>query len=77
MSALATVSPGAAQALRQSVHPALRRLAIEETDSMIVISGRVSSYYLKQMAQEAVLALGGQRNVVNRVLVVTDDKVTR
>ena len=72
MSALVTVSSNAAQALRHSVHPALRRLFVEETDSTVVITGRVSSYYLKQMAQEAVLALGGDRTVINRVLVAKE-----
>jgi hypothetical protein len=72
MSALATVNSRAAQALRQSVHPALRRLAVEETESMVVITGRVNSYYLKQLAQETVLALGNQCTVVNRVLVVKE-----
>jgi hypothetical protein len=72
MSALATVTSRAIQALRQSAHPALRRLSVEESEEMVVITGRVSSYYLKQMAQEAVLALGGQRTVVNRVSVVKE-----
>jgi hypothetical protein len=72
MSALATVNSRAAQALRQSVHPALRRLAVEETESTVVITGRVNSYYLKQLAQETVLALGSQCTVVNRVLVVKE-----
>jgi hypothetical protein len=72
MSALATVDSRATQALRQSVHPALRRLSVEETDTTIVISGRVSTYYLKQLAQEAVLSLGGQHTVINRVQVVTN-----
>jgi hypothetical protein len=72
MSALVTVKSRAIQALRQSAHPALRRLSVEETEEMVVISGRVTSYYLKQLAQEAVLALGGQRTVVNRVLVVKE-----
>jgi hypothetical protein len=72
MSALATGSSRAAQALRQSVHPALRRLLVEETDDTIVITGHVSSYYLKQMAQEAVMALGDTPVVVNRVLVMKE-----
>jgi hypothetical protein len=72
MSALVTVTSRAIQALRQSAHPALRRLSVEESEEMVVITGRVSSYYLKQMAQEAVLALGGQRTVVNRVSVVKE-----
>jgi hypothetical protein len=65
------VSP-AMQALRQSTHPALRRLSVEETESTVVITGRVGSYYVKQLAQEAILALRDGRVVVNRVLVVKD-----
>ncbi len=70
MSPTATVVSRAAQALNQSPHPALRQLRIEETESRIVLSGRVSSYYLKQMAQEAVMPVLGSRELVNRVTVV-------
>ena len=70
MSALAIVGSRATQALRQSVHPALRRLSVEETDTTIVISGCVDTYYQKQLAQEAVLSLGGQHTIINRVQVV-------
>jgi osmotically-inducible protein OsmY len=55
--------------LRQSAHPALRRLLVEETETTVVISGRVSSYYLKQLAQEAIMPVRGCRDVVNQVLV--------
>ena len=57
------------QALRQSSHPALRRLSVEENDTSVVITGRVSSYYLKQMAQEAIMPIRGAREVLNQVLV--------
>ena len=56
-------------ALRDSSHPALRRLSVEENDTRVVITGRVSSYYLKQMAQEAVMPIRGEKDVVNQVLV--------
>jgi osmotically-inducible protein OsmY len=69
MSALATVSSRVVQALRQSSHPVLRNLAVEETDSTVVLTGRVSSYYLKQLAQETVMPVTGTRTLVNRVLV--------
>jgi hypothetical protein len=49
-------------------------LSVEETEEMIVISGRVSTYYLKQLAQETLMALGDQRNLVNQVAVVTEEK---
>jgi osmotically-inducible protein OsmY len=57
------------QALRQSAIPALRRLAVEETETTVVILGRVGSYYMKQLAQETVMPVRGERQVENRVLV--------
>jgi hypothetical protein len=62
----------AAVALRQSPIPALRKLAIEETEEEVVVRGSVNSYYLKQMAQEALMPSLDGRALVNRVLVVRD-----
>lgn len=48
--------------LRDNAVNDLRRLEVMESDAEIVISGVVSSYYLKQMAQEAIRpALCGRR----------------
>ena len=55
------------QALRQSPIPALRRLRVEETDEAIILSGSVSTYYLKQLAQETIMPLRGERQLQNRV----------
>jgi hypothetical protein len=60
----------AAEALKRSAHPALRQLSVEENESAIVITGRVSSYYLKQLAQETVMPLRDGRVLHNRVAVV-------
>ena len=57
-------------ALRQSPIPALRKLSVEETDDAIVICGAVSSYYLKQLAQETIMPILGRRELHNRVAVV-------
>ena len=54
-------------ALRQSPIPALRKLAVEEADDTVVISGNVSSYYLKQLAQETLRTAVGHRRLLNRV----------
>jgi hypothetical protein len=62
----------AATVLRQSPIPALRHLALEETDEEIVIRGSVTSYYLKQLAQEALMPILGGRLLVNQVLVVRE-----
>ncbi len=72
MSSTTLESSHASQALRRSPLPALRKLSLEETDAVVVINGRVSSYYLKQLAQEAVMPVLGGRELRNRVAVVRD-----
>jgi hypothetical protein len=68
-----TLEPSRAeQALRHSPIPALRKLSVEESDSVVVIHGKVSTYYLKQLAQEAVMPLLGHRRLSNRVAVVRE-----
>ncbi len=61
-----------ALALRQSPIPALRKLSLEESESAVTIQGNVSSYYLKQLAQETILPLLEGRKLSNRVQVVTE-----
>jgi hypothetical protein len=62
----------AAVALRESPIPALRKLALDETDEQVVVRGAVNSYYLKQMAQEALMPHLDGRALSNRVHVVRD-----
>ena len=47
----------------------LRELRGDETDTQLRLSGRVSSFYHKQMAQESVRRVTEGRQIVNRVLV--------
>jgi hypothetical protein len=60
------------EALRRHAHPALRRLGLEETATAVTLTGAVPSYYLKQLAQEAVLPLLAGRELHNRVEVVRE-----
>ncbi len=55
--------------LRQSQLPDLRRLQVEESEFEVVITGVVSSYYLKQLAQETIRTAVGPRSLRNRVVV--------
>jgi len=55
MAASVILQARADQVLRQSPIPALRKLSVEETDHEVVLSGSVSSYYLKQLAQETIV----------------------
>jgi hypothetical protein len=59
-----------ALALRRSPIPALRKLTLSESQSSVTIQGQVSSYYLKQLAQETILPLLDGRQLLNRVQVV-------
>jgi hypothetical protein len=61
-----------ALALQRSPIPALRKLRLDETETSITIQGQVTSYYLKQLAQETILPLSNGRQLLNRVHVVTE-----
>ena len=56
-------------ALTHSPIPALRDLAVEESGKSLVISGRVHSFYQKQMAQEAIRAVCQDIELSNTVAV--------
>jgi hypothetical protein len=60
----------ASDALRLSPIPALRHLTVEEGPGQVILSGRLPSYYYKQLAQETVLPYLGSRELVNQVVVV-------
>jgi hypothetical protein len=60
--------------LRQSPLPDLRRLLVEETEFEVIISGTVSSYYLKQLAQETIRTALARRRLRNRVVVAPKSK---
>lgn len=69
--------PSVEPILRQSPIPALRNLRVEESDSEVIISGLVASYYLKQLAQETVLPHIGQRALVNHVKVEVAQEIRK
>lgn len=72
MSTSALEESQASLALRQSPIPALRKLSLEESDGVVVIHGKVASYYQKQLAQETLMPVLGGRKLVNRVVVVRE-----
>jgi hypothetical protein len=71
MPASVSAPSAAVLALQQSPIPALRKLRVEETEQGVVISGSVSSYYLKQLAQETVMPVLERRELINSVEVVS------
>jgi len=50
--------------------PALRLVTVMEQEDMVILSGRLPSYYLKQLAQEALIPHLGQRVLENRITVI-------
>jgi hypothetical protein len=67
---LLEATAGAAALLRDNPVNDLRRLEVTETDKELVITGIVTSYYLKQMAQEAVRPALNGRQLRNKVIVL-------
>jgi len=55
--------------LSASPIPELRRLVVESTAEEVIIRGKVSSYYVKQMAQESLRSAVGPRRILNHVVV--------
>jgi hypothetical protein len=53
--------------LAKSAVAELRLLSVDESDQTIHLSGRVRSFYHKQLAQEAIRPIAAGRQVVNRV----------
>ena len=55
------------QRLRASAYHALHDVRCELTDGALVLRGRVSSFYFKQLAQEVVRQADGARVIVNEL----------
>jgi hypothetical protein len=60
----------AAALLRDNAVNDLRRLEVIENDSEVIITGIVTSYYLKQMAQETIRPVVNGRRLRNKVIVL-------
>lgn len=72
MNTCPTLSHEPADALTSSPIGQLRRLVVIADESQVVITGQVSSYYFKQMAQETVRPLIGHRLLLNHVEVAPE-----
>lgn len=59
------------EALASLGYPSLAAVDCEVTSNRVVLSGRLPSYHLKQMAQVAALRVAGAGQVDNRVVVTT------
>lgn len=70
MKAEASVEPLAVSALKQSPFSALHTLEVAASEEAIILTGKVRSYYYKQLAQEALATLVGDREIVNNIRVL-------
>jgi len=67
MNACVILTSGLTEVLTASPLPQLRRLVVTVNEAEVVITGRVSSYYMKQLAQEALRPTVGDRRLLNQV----------
>lgn len=68
-----TVQPRAQAALTNSPFYELRELQVEQRNGALVISGCVSSFYHKQLAQEVVRSVCSGIEVVNSIRVELEE----
>ena len=66
------IEAAACTQLRQSAYAELWRIDCEYHEGILTLRGRVSSFYMKQIAQTIVQHVDGVERVVNRVEVVRD-----
>lgn len=64
------VTEAAKDRLRRTPYRALRALSCEYDQGVLFLSGRLPSFYQKQLAQEAVVGLAGVAQVINETEVV-------
>ena len=67
MSGSSVLAPEPTDILTTSPLPQLRRLLVTVSEFEVVITGRVPSYYFKQLAQETIRPSVGCRRILNRV----------
>jgi len=72
MNSRETARERAQAALNNSPVFDLRELNVEEVGDTLLISGRVTSFYHKQLAQEAVRSVVGPSSLMNEVHVTCD-----
>ena len=67
------VQPRAQAALCNSPFYELRELQVEQCRGELLISGCVSSYYHKQLAQEVVRSVSTDIKVINSIRVISEE----
>lgn len=61
------IAEAATECLQNSSYQALRRISCECKYGVLLLRGRLSSFFQKQVAQEAVAGVSGVTEVVNEI----------
>ncbi len=69
------IQPRAQAALANSPFYELRELKVEHRDDTLLIDGRVSSFYHKQLAQEVIRSVCTNIKVVNSIRVESEEGI--
>lgn len=64
------LSMAARNRLRTSPHTAVREMSCHCNQGVLLLRGQLSTFYLKQVAQETVFGLTGVTQVINEIEVV-------
>jgi predicted NBD/HSP70 family sugar kinase len=70
------MAEGVERAMRATGYGVLRAIRISVNPQAVVLGGRVTSYYLKQLAQAAATAVSGARAVHNELDVVPPSRLS-
>jgi osmotically-inducible protein OsmY len=65
-----TISEAARNRLQKSPHMAIRALSCQCKQGVLLLRGRLSSFFHKQVAQETVSGLVGVKQVINDIEVI-------
>ena len=57
--------------LSASSHPALRKVHCKYDNGVLVLRGRLNTFFRSQLAQETVAKINGVRRVVNQIEIVS------
>jgi osmotically-inducible protein OsmY len=65
-----TIARDALRVFRSSSYSELRNIQCESRDDVLILRGQVSTFYMKQLAQERIRSMEGVRAVINDLQVV-------
>ena len=65
-----SLASAAGKLLRESSYSPLRNISCDQRNGTLILHGRVTSYYMKQMAQVLIRQINPEKGIDNRIEVV-------